>query len=98
VLLAFMGTSLVVQPDVKSNCCMDPIPIGETARRLGFTASALRNYDDQGLVRPATRRAGRRMFGSDQLRRLAFIKIMTQLGIGHDVVRAVLDQPAGSCH
>jgi DNA-binding transcriptional MerR regulator len=73
---------------------MDLIPIGEAATRLGLSASALRYYDERGLVRPQQRRAGRRMYGSDDLRRLALIKIFHQLGVSLDTAAAVLDAPA----
>lgn len=73
---------------------MDLIPIGEAAARLGLSASALRYYDERGLVRPQQRRAGRRMYGSEDLRRLAFIKIFHQLGVSLETAAAVLDAPA----
>ena len=72
---------------------MDLIPIGEAARRLGVNTSALRYYEERGLVRPAARLAGRRMYGPEELRRLAFIQIMQALGLGLDAASAVLDQP-----
>lgn len=72
---------------------MDLVPIGEAAARLGLSTSALRYYDERGLVRPAQRRAGRRMYGADDLRRLAFIKIFHQLGLSLDTAAAVLDAP-----
>lgn len=72
---------------------MDLIPIGEAARRLGVNTSALRYYEDRGLVRAAARSGGRRMYGPEELRRLAFIQVMQQLGVGLDAAAAVLDQP-----
>ncbi|MBY0288770.1 MAG: MerR family transcriptional regulator [Mycobacteriaceae bacterium] len=72
---------------------MDLVPIGEAAARLGLSTSALRYYDERGLVRPAHRRAGKRMYGPDDLRRLAFIKIFQQLGVSLDTAAAVLDAP-----
>ena len=60
---------------------MDVIPIGEAAARLGLTASALRYYDERGLVCPQVRRGGRRMYGPEELRRLAFIKLAHRLGL-----------------
>jgi DNA-binding transcriptional MerR regulator len=60
---------------------MDLIPIGEAATRLGLSTSALRYYDERGLVCPHVRRGGRRMYGSEELRRLAFIKLAHQLGL-----------------
>jgi DNA-binding transcriptional MerR regulator len=73
---------------------MDLIPIGEAAARLGLSTSALRYYDERGLVCPRHRRGGKRMYGPDELRRLAFIRIFQQLGVSLDTAAAVLDAPA----
>lgn len=73
---------------------MDLIPIGEAATRLGMSPSALRYYDERGLVSPPARRAGRRMYGSEELRRLAFIKIVHRLGLPLATAAAVLDAPS----
>jgi MerR family copper efflux transcriptional regulator len=55
--------------------------IGETARRSGFSASALRFYEDIGLVDPAGRtEAGYRLYDDGSLQRLAFIARAKQLG------------------
>ncbi|MGH3548042.1 MAG: MerR family transcriptional regulator [Pseudonocardiaceae bacterium] len=72
---------------------MDLIPIGQAADQLGLNPSALRYYDERGLVSPAVRESGRRMYGPEQLRRLAFIKIAQRLGLGLDTAAAVLDAP-----
>jgi DNA-binding transcriptional MerR regulator len=75
---------------------MDVIPIGEAAARLGLTASALRYYDERGLVCPQVRRGGRRMYGPEELRRLAFIKLAHRLGLPLQTAAAVLDAPGAS--
>jgi len=72
---------------------MDSIPIGEAASRLQMTTSALRYYDERGLVCPRSRRSGRRMYGPEELRRLAFLKIAHRLGLPLDTAAAVLDAP-----
>ncbi len=72
---------------------MDLIPIGQAADRLARNPSALRDYDERGLVSPPARQAGRRMYGPDELRRLAFIKIAQRLGLPLDTAAAVLDAP-----
>jgi DNA-binding transcriptional MerR regulator len=72
---------------------MELVPIGEAARLLDVNTSALRYYEERGLVHPA-RSAGRRMYGPEQLRRLAFIQIMHRLGVGLDAAAAVLDEPS----
>jgi DNA-binding transcriptional MerR regulator len=72
---------------------MNLIPIGEAAARLGLTTSALRYYDERGLVPVQTRQAGQRLYGRDELRRLAFIKIAHRLGIPLEIAAAILDAP-----
>jgi DNA-binding transcriptional MerR regulator len=83
-----------LQPQVglKSNVDMALIPIGQAATRLGLSASALRYYDERGLVSPVRQR-GQRMYGPDELRRLAFIKIAQHLGLPLRTAAAVLDTP-----
>jgi DNA-binding transcriptional MerR regulator len=69
------------------------IPIGRAAEQLGLSTSALRYYDERGLVCPPVRQAGRRMYGADELRRLAFVKIANRLGLPLETAAAVLDAP-----
>ena len=88
------ASMLQVQARLKSNCAMTLIPIGQAAARLGLSASALRYYDERGLVCPSGRQAGRRMYGSAELRRLAFIKIAHRLGLPLQTAAAVLDAPS----
>ena len=60
---------------------MSTYTIGETARRSGFTAPALRYYEEIGLVPPATRTAaGYRLYDDETLARLSFIARAKQLG------------------
>jgi DNA-binding transcriptional MerR regulator len=78
---------------LKSNDVVALIPIGEAADRLGLRPSALRYYDERGLVSPSQRVSGRRMYGADELRRLAFIKVAQRLGLPLSTAAAVLDAP-----
>jgi DNA-binding transcriptional MerR regulator len=71
---------------------MDLFSIGEAARRLGLNPSALRYYEERGLVRAVARRGGTRMYDSEQLRRLVLVQIMQQLGIPLDAAAAILDE------
>lgn len=50
------------------------VPIDEVARRLGLRASAIRYYEQRGLVQPASRHSGRRWYGAAEVRRLAIIQ------------------------
>jgi len=72
---------------------MELVTIGDAAQMLGLNASALRYYEDRGLVTPE-RRGGKRMYGREQLRRLAFIQLMQRLGIRLGAASAVLDEPS----
>lgn len=74
---------------------MELVGIGEAARRLGVKTSALRYYEERGLVIPAARHGGRRMYGPEELRKLAFVQFMRRLGIGLEDTRAVLHDSAG---
>jgi MerR family copper efflux transcriptional regulator len=49
------------------------LPIDVVARRLGIRASAIRYYEERGLVAPLSRQSGRRWYGSSEIRRLAII-------------------------
>ena len=91
--LSATSERVVVQAAWKSNGLVELIPIGEAAHRLGLRASALRYYDERGLVTPRSRRGGTRMYGPDELRRLAFLSIAHRLGIPLDTAAAVLDAP-----
>jgi DNA-binding transcriptional MerR regulator len=72
---------------------MERVTIGEAAQMLGLNTSALRYYEDRGLVTPE-RCGGKRMYSREHLRRLAFIQLMQCLGIRLDAASAVLDEPS----
>ena len=50
------------------------IAIGELARRSGVAASALRFYEEQGLLTSHRSASGRRQFARSDLRRVAFVR------------------------
>jgi DNA-binding transcriptional MerR regulator len=50
------------------------VPIEQAARRFGVRASALRYYEERGLLAPASRHSGRRWYGPAELRRIAVIR------------------------
>ncbi|WP_211443850.1 redox-sensitive transcriptional activator SoxR [Collimonas humicola] len=66
------------------------ITIGELAKRSGVAASALRFYEEQGLI-GSKREAGRqRQFARDVLRRVAFIRVAQTVGLSLDEIRLAL--------
>jgi len=61
--------------------------IGELARRARIQPSAVRYYESIGLLAPAARLAGRRIFEDDALARLAVITYAKQLGFSLNEVK-----------
>jgi len=70
----------------------DLLTIGEVERRSGFTQSALRFYEREGLLRTARTSGGQRRYERSVLRRLAFIRAARTVGVGLEEVRAGLDK------
>jgi MerR family redox-sensitive transcriptional activator SoxR len=59
----------------------DLLTIGEVARRSGVAASALRFYDDRGLIRSERSGSGHRRYPRAVLRRVAFIVFAQRIGL-----------------
>jgi MerR family transcriptional regulator, redox-sensitive transcriptional activator SoxR len=70
----------------------DLLTVSEVARRSGFAASALRYYEAQGLIRASRSGGGQRRFERSTLRRLAFIRAASNVGLTLEEVRAQLEQ------
>jgi DNA-binding transcriptional MerR regulator len=65
--------------------------IGQLAARTGLTARTVRFWSDAGLVPPAGRSAsGYRLYDAAAVARLDLVRTLRELGLGLDVVRAVL--------
>ena len=74
----------------------DLIPIGDVSRRSGFASSAIRFYESEGLITAQRTPGGQRVFERGVLRRLAFIRAASNVGLSLDEIRAELDElPAG---
>ncbi len=59
----------------------DLIPIGEMARRTGQSVSAIRFYEDKGLIEPVRTSGNQRRFLRSDIRRVSFILIAQRLGL-----------------
>lgn len=57
-----------------------PISIGKLAERTGIAVSAIRFYEDKGLIRSIRNRGGHRRFLQADIRRVSFILIAQRLG------------------
>jgi DNA-binding transcriptional MerR regulator len=56
------------------------LSIGELSERTGVPTSALRYYDELGLVRPAARVAGRRRYAPSAVRDVGLILFFREIG------------------
>ena len=73
--------------------------IGELARRAGLRASAIRYYEEIGLMQPPERASGQRRYGKDAFQRLSVIGAAQRVGLSLAEIRALLeadDRGAGS--
>jgi MerR family redox-sensitive transcriptional activator SoxR len=68
----------------------DLLPIGELARRTGLAVSAIRFYEDKGLVSAYRTMGNQRRFLRSDIRRLSFILIAQKLGLGLVEIEAEL--------
>ncbi|MBP2706593.1 redox-sensitive transcriptional activator SoxR [Microbispora sp. RL4-1S] len=57
------------------------LTVGELARRSGVPHSALRFYEQQGLIASRRTAGNQRRYGRDVLRRVAFIRVSQRVGI-----------------
>ncbi|MGC0313213.1 redox-sensitive transcriptional activator SoxR [Kitasatospora acidiphila] len=73
----------------------DRLTIGELAARSGIAHSALRYYEELGLIHAERTAGGRRHYARQTLRRLAFIKAAQTVGLSLEEARdAMADLPA----
>jgi MerR family redox-sensitive transcriptional activator SoxR len=73
----------------------EPLTIGELSARSGVAASALRFYEDRGLIRSERNSAGHRRYGRPTIRRVAFIVFAQKVGLSLEEIRAELAQLPG---
>lgn len=72
----------------------DELPIGVVAARTGLSVSALRFYEDRGLITAHRTGSGRRRYGRHVLRRLAFIQVAQRVGLTlEEIGRALASLP-----
>jgi MerR family redox-sensitive transcriptional activator SoxR len=65
--------------------------IGEVAREAGLRVSALRYYEEIGLLPETDRESGQRVYDRSVLRRLALIDVSQRAGLSLDEIRELLD-------
>ena len=70
----------------------DVLTVSEVSARSGFAASALRFYEKEGLIEASRTSGGQRRYTRSVLRRLAFIRAASNVGLTLDEIRAELEQ------
>lgn len=75
----------------------DDLPIGAVAQRAGVNVSALRFYEDRGLISSRRSDGGQRRYRRSVLRRVAFIQVAQRVGltleeIGHALAAVPHDE------
>ncbi len=70
---------------------MEPeLTIGALAERTGVATSALRFYEEQGLIHSIRSAGGQRRYSRDTLRRVSFVRIAQQVGLSLGEIRDAL--------
>ena len=69
--------------------------IGDTAARFGLETHVLRHWEDMGLLRPVRDGAGRRLYGDDDLVRIAVVLRSKAAGMTLEQIAVLLDDDHG---
>jgi MerR family redox-sensitive transcriptional activator SoxR len=69
---------------------MTELTIGELSERSGIATSAIRYYEDRGLVRSRRTAGNQRRYERAMLRRLAFIRTAQRVGLSLEEIEAAL--------
>jgi MerR family redox-sensitive transcriptional activator SoxR len=65
--------------------------IGQVAQESGVAASAIRYYEELGLVQPIERRSGRRLYGEQAVNRLKAVRAAREAGFSLEEIGRLLD-------
>ncbi len=68
----------------------DTLTVGELAERSGVATSALRYYEERGLIASTRTAAGHRRYGRPVIRRVAFIVFAQRVGLTLEEIGAEL--------
>jgi MerR family redox-sensitive transcriptional activator SoxR len=70
---------------------MTILTIGDVAKRAGLRVSALRYYEEVGVLPPAARVGGKRHYDEAVLARLAVIRLAQELGFSVAEIRSLVE-------
>jgi len=72
------------------------LTIGQLAAQAGLRTSALRYYEDEGLLAPAARVGGQRRYRPEAIEQLTVIGFCRDLGFSLSDIRQLLQEPRGA--
>ncbi len=72
------------------------LAIGEVAAATGAAVSAVRYYDEIGVIRATTRVGGKRRFDREAVGRVNFIRLVQEAGFSLAEIRTMLDDEGGA--
>jgi len=72
------------------------LPIGEVARRAGLAASAIRYYEDVGVLPRPQRAGGKRRYPPETVERLRLVRFCGDVGFSLEEIRAYLADSGGA--
>jgi DNA-binding transcriptional MerR regulator len=85
-----------VLPTRSSEVSDSRLLIGQLAARVGMAPSALRYYEDAGLLTPTERTAaGYRVYGPEVIARIRFIQLASALGLKLTEIRHLIESARG---
>lgn len=70
---------------------MTMLTIGDVAKRTGLRVSALRYYEEVGVLPPAERAGGKRQYDEAVLARLAVIRLAQEVGFSVAEIRSLVE-------
>ena len=68
----------------------DILSIGYIAERTGLSVSAIRFYEEKGLITPHRNAGGHRRYMRSDIRRLSFVMVAQQMGFSIDQIRSYM--------
>jgi MerR family redox-sensitive transcriptional activator SoxR len=71
------------------------LAIGEVARQVGLRPSALRYYEEAGLLPPPERVGGKRRYGREVVDLLLLVRFCQRVGFSLGEIRELLASPGG---
>jgi MerR family transcriptional regulator, redox-sensitive transcriptional activator SoxR len=89
--MVLVKVDLMSRPSGHTNAAPDLVSIGEVSRRSGKAASAIRYYEEIGLLPAAQRISGRRRYPPEIVRTLAIIETAQRAGLNLEEIRWLLE-------